>query len=151
MTISQQKKISFQCGSALILVILPPFPATLAMVTHFVILWFLYLILGTLAALGLTRVYLILKVIKFQGRNSYGSILQPTEFIQLDHERHFKLVLGGLLTATAIYVLSALVFSHLFEAGANIFSTGNCMHTLVFQESLHSSHFSLVKRAQIPI
>ena len=64
--------------------------------------------------------------------NSHGSILQPTEFIQLDHEKHFKLILGGLLTATTIYVLSALVFSHWVEAGPNIWQ----LYILLFQEDV---------------
>ena len=56
---------------------------------------------------------------KPQGRNSPGTI-QPTEFNQLDHERKFKRVLGGIFTATLIYILSALALTHLLGAGTNI-------------------------------
>ena len=52
----------FQCGSTSISVIFSPFPAPLAKITQFVFLWLLSLIPTTLVALGLTRIYLILKV-----------------------------------------------------------------------------------------
>ena len=51
-----------QCGSALIGVISPPFSATLAKITLFGVIWFIYLMLTTLLALAATRIYLILKV-----------------------------------------------------------------------------------------
>ena len=38
-------------------------------------------------------------------------ISQPTEFIQLDHEKRFKIILGVLLSATFFYVLAFLAFS----------------------------------------
>lgn len=45
------------------------------------------------------------------------SFLQPTEFNQLDHERHFKLVFLKLFLATLSYALSALTLSHLTGEG----------------------------------
>ena len=44
------------------LVIFPPLPAPLAMITQFVLLCLVHLVLGTLLVLGLTRIYLTLKV-----------------------------------------------------------------------------------------
>ena len=46
----------------MISVIWGPFPAPLAVVTRFVVLWLIYLVQGTLIALSLTRIFLILKV-----------------------------------------------------------------------------------------
>ena len=100
--------------------ILPSFPAPLARVIHFVVIWLLYLTLATLVALALTRIYLIVKVNKISRKEFTIYIPQPTDFVQLDHERNFKWVLGGLLSSTAISVLSALVLTHLFETGSNI-------------------------------
>ena len=45
------------------------------------------------------------------------SFIQPTEFNQLDHERHFKLVFLKLFLATLSYALSALTLSHLTGEG----------------------------------
>ena len=45
------------------------------------------------------------------------SFLQPTEFNQLDHERHFKLVFLKLFLATLSYATSALTLSHLTGEG----------------------------------
>ena len=47
--------------------------------------------------------------------------LQPTEFVQLDHEKQFKLVLGGLFAATFVYVSAACALSHIVKAGKIIF------------------------------
>ena len=52
-----------QCGSTLISVIWGPFSAPLAILTRFMVLWLIYLVQGTLLALSLTRIFLILKVI----------------------------------------------------------------------------------------
>ena len=48
------------------------------------------------------------------------SFIQPTEFNQLDHERHFKLVFQKLFLATLSYALSALTLSHLTGEGKQI-------------------------------
>ena len=45
------------------------------------------------------------------------SFIQPTEFNQLDHERHFKLVSMKLFLATLSYALSALTLSHFTGEG----------------------------------
>ena len=108
---------------------MPPF---LAKLTHFILLVLLYLVQGTLVALNITRIFLMLKVnfnlnIWSRARNSFKdtmidrhSFLQPTEFNQLDHERHFKLVFQKLFLATLSYALSALTLSHLTGEGKQI-------------------------------
>ena len=57
---------------------------------------------------------------RFKEGNHQDAIIQPTEFNQLDHERCFKLVLGGIFAAITIYVLSLLGFTHSVETGTFI-------------------------------
>ena len=43
---------------------------------------------------------------------------QPIEFNQLDHDRRFKEILGGILFTTLAYSLSCVAFTNLVEQGA---------------------------------
>ena len=104
------------------MVILPQFPTPVAILTHIVLLWLIFLVEGTLIALSITRIFLILQVSlrsRKGAHNSHGCI-QPTEFNQLDHERKFKLVLGALFSVATVYVLSLLGIAHLLKAGTYI-------------------------------
>ena len=44
------------------LVIVQEYPAPVAKITHIVLLWLIFLVEGTLIALSMTRIFLILKV-----------------------------------------------------------------------------------------
>ena len=44
------------------LVIVQEYPAPVAIITHIVLLWLIFLVEGTLIALSMTRIFLILKV-----------------------------------------------------------------------------------------
>ena len=99
--------IFFQCGCALISVTFQ-LSASLAIVLQFILFWLSSLLQAVLVALSLTRIFLILKVSKCQGRNSMAAFIQPTKFNQLNHERRFKLVFFGLLAGTSIYTFAVL-------------------------------------------
>ena len=68
-------RIYFQCGSSLVSAISTPFPPPLAMITQFFVLWLVDLAQGTLIALGLSRIFLILKVLTLEERIHMYSIL----------------------------------------------------------------------------
>ena len=85
-----------------------PLSTSQAMILEFVLFWLAALSQAVLVALSLTRIFLILKVSKSQGRKSPAAFIQPTKFNQLNHERRFKLVFFGLLAGTSIYTFAVL-------------------------------------------
>ena len=90
-----------QCGSRLISIFWAPLPTPLAITIQFVFVWLFSLMQGVFIALSITRIFLILKVNK-SSRQELNLDNQPIEFNQLDHERSFKLVLGGIFGAITI-------------------------------------------------
>ena len=122
---------NFQCSGRLISVLFAPLPSPLAITMQFVFFCLLSLIQGALIALSVARIFLILKVnkrlvLEVRVRNS-PECPQPTDFNQLDHERHFKRVLCAIFTAITVYVLSVLGFTHSVETGTEINSKYKCI------------------------
>ena len=68
-----------QCGSIMLSEMLSPFSLLPATTFSFFLLWLIYLFLGTLIALGITRIFLVLKV-----RYSWSTSLVMNQFIELD-------------------------------------------------------------------
>ena len=159
----------FQCGGILISAMLETLPTPLAITLQFVVFWLTLLLEGLVfrfftiyfrskitfvkcfgshcfykgfllhSALSGSSSYW--RWIEFSWKGIYpGYIHQPTEFNQLDHERKFKLVLGGLFTATTIYSLSVLSFTRWLAAGTDHIYKYSRYKTVNpnFQTNIHS-------------